>query len=360
MKKILIVITTGFCSYGGLTAVAMNYYRNMDKENLNIDFCSDYKLEPELGQELRKNGSRYYILPKRKKNIISYCIKLKKIINENKYDIIHVHGNSATMFFELEVAKLCKVPIRIAHGHAAKSNYTVFHKLLSGLFYSTYTYAIAVSKKSGDWLYGGRCYNILNNAIDVGKYKYNPRIRNEIRKKYNIENYFVIGNVGKLNNSKNQKFLIEIFNQFHKYNPLSKLMIVGDGELREDIEKMIYKYKLDQDVILTGMKNNVQDYLQAMDVFVFTSIFEGFGMALIEAQACGLYCFSSDVVPYETKVTDNIEYMSLNSSAYMWAKKISDHNYFRREDIDNIEDSIKRNGFDISKEASKLRSIYIK
>ena len=165
MEKILVVITTGFDSVGGITSAAMNYIRNIEKNSISFDFCSFNEPNGELLSEITEYGYNYYKLPDRRKKIIQYCQQLYILLKKNRYNIIHIHGNSSTMVFELLVAKIAKVEKRIVHGHAKSTNYPLANKILSPLFNSLYTDAIAVSNESGKWLYKKR-FTVINNAIE--------------------------------------------------------------------------------------------------------------------------------------------------------------------------------------------------
>ncbi|MDB2116094.1 glycosyltransferase [Clostridium paraputrificum] len=359
MKKILIIITTGFDSCGGLTTVAMNYIRNIDRSNLSIEFCSDNSPDKKLLNELQKNNIKYHQLSSRKKNTIMYYLNLVNLIKRNMYDVIHVHGNSSTMIIELFAAKVCKVKKRIAQVHSSQTSHPILNKMLYLPFKFCYTDAIAVSKQAGDWLFGRDNYTVLNNAIYLNKYKYDEKGRSKIRKKYKIaDDEVVIGNVGKLNGGKNHKFLLQIYKEYLIYNPSSKLIIVGGGTLKNELKNIAQKEKIESKVIFADMQTNVEEYLSAMDCFVFTSIYEGLGMALIEAQASGLYCISSDRVPIETSVTSNIQYLKLNNNIKAWANAILNCPKINRDDI-NILNEITENGFDIKVEANKLVKLYL-
>lgn len=358
MKKVLIVITTDFASNGGLASVMMNYYRNMDRTNYQIDFASTNIPDERLSVEVKETGARYFNLGERKTNTITYIRNLFRLLIKEKYDIIHVNGNSATMLFELLPAFLCGVKVRIAHGHTTKSNYPKMHTILSPFFRKLYTKAIAVSKDTGEWLYK-KDYIILNNAIDVGHYQYNADARKKVREQLGIADKLVLGNVGKLNAPKNHTFLIDIFIEINKRRDDAVLVIAGGGECEAELKQKCKENNITEKVYFLGMLDDVSEIIQAYDVFVFTSKFEGLGMALIEAQASGLECISSDVVPEETKVTTNIHYMSLNKSAKEWADKVLEvSDYDRLEHSKNAILSVKKHGYDIRYEASRLVEIY--
>ena len=362
MKKILIIITTDYVPYGGLTTVMMNYYRAMNKSDLQIDFASTNEAPRELIDELHADGSKYYCLGNRKKNYLNYQHNLKKLLNANKYDVIHVNGNSATMLIELFTAKKTGVPVRIAHGHTTQTTYPLINKMLRRAFEKSYTCSMAVSRLAGDWLYRGKQFIVLNNAIDLNKYKFEEKTRNRVRAELKVEEKFVVGDVGKLNKGKNQRFLLEIFAEFKKRKKNVCLLLVGGGELKVFLEEECRRLNIKDDVIFTGMVSNTARYLQAMDVFVFPSLYEGLGMAVIEAQASGLPCIASDKVPIDTKVSDNIEYLNLEQSPEQWADHILQYAACcdNRSNMSELaSESIRTCGYDIEQEADKLRKIYM-
>lgn len=359
MKKVLIVITTSFVPYGGLTTVMMNYYRAMNKEGLQIDFASTNEPEKTLLDELDRNNSRYFCLGKRKSNLLSYINKLHKLLAREKYDVIHVNGNSATMLFELFIAKMCNVQKRIAHGHSAQTSYPMLNNILKKIFNRTLTTAIAVSSQTGDWLYGENNYVVLKNAIDLDQYRFDNKIRMKTRERFNVNDKYVIGTVGKLNYSKNHEFLIEIFKEIYDKNQNVHLLIIGGGELEQVLKEKVRGLDLMDAVTMTGMQLNVSEFLQAMDVFVFPSKSEGFGLSLVEAQASGLRCIASDNVPKETRVSDFVEYLNLESSSDVWIDKIVGVYDCDRENVSKQAcESIELCGYNIKCEAAALEKIY--
>lgn len=355
MKNILVIITTSFVTYGGLTTVMMNYYRAMDKSGVHIDFASTNEPSQELLDELHSNGSEYYCLGERNKNLFKYRQNLKKVLEKNKYDVIHVNGNSATMALELSAAKQFGVPVRIAHGHNSKTSHSIVHGLLKPLLSKMYTHAISVSKTAGDWLYGGNEYIILNNAIDLEKYKFNKEIRDKVRRALKIDNKFVVGNVGKLNKQKNHTFLLKVFAELKKIRDDACLLLVGGGPLEADLRNECKTLNIENDVIFTGMVDNASDYFQAMDLFVFPSLWEGLPLSLIEAQAAGLPCIVSSNVTTDVACTTDLTYKDVSAGYDDWAKTINMVPQInRKEVIKQVRDA----NFEISREANRLRNVY--
>ncbi len=340
----------------------MNYYRNMDRTELQIDFASSNDLEPELAKELYQNNSSYFNLGSRQKSPVCYMRNLGKLLRAGHYDVIHVNGNSATMAADVFLAKICGIPHRIAHTHNTMTEHPFWHRLLYPMLPCFGNENIAVSTQSGDWLYGKHGYTVLNNAIPTEKYRYDEKVRKQYRNLFHVEGKFVIGSVGRLNRQKNHQYLLHIFARLREQAEDSVLLLVGGGDLEREIKKQADRLGIAEDVIFTGTRKDVEHLLQAMDFFVFPSIFEGLGMVLIEAQASGLYCLCSDVVPQETRVSENIEYMSLSEKPEEWAQRILEIKTTLSGDRERISaqavSTIKRSGYDITLEAEKLRKLY--
>ena len=256
--------------------------------------------------------------------------------------------------------------IRIAHSHntdfqtknkfkKAVGNY--FKKKL--VFYATDYFAC--SKLAGEWLFGDKIvtspkFKVIHNGVDLKKYAFNSKIRNEIRNLYKIsENEIVIGHVGRFTEQKNHVFLIDIFNEYHKINSNSRLLLVGTGILEENVKEKVEDLKIADKVIFAGFRSDVNNYMQAMDLFVLPSKFEGLGLVLIEAQASGLPCFTSkDVVPKEAQVSDLLTYIRLSSNAKKWANIINKSSFNRKDVAKEIKDS----GYDINEAALELEKFY--
>lgn len=360
MKKILIVITTEFVYYGGLTNVMMNYYKALNKDGLHIDFASTNAVEKDdrAYQFIKSNGSNYYYLGSRKKNTFNYLKKIYLLLKTNKYDVIHINGNSATMALELFVSYLAGINTRIAHGHTTRSNHPIVHRLMKKPLNLLSTHKLAVSNSTGKWLFE-KNYIVLNNAIDVHKFAFNRYKRKKIRDEFGINDALVIGNVGKLYAPKNHAFLLEVFHYIISKNGNSFLLLAGGGELENSLNEKALELGIDDKVLFLGMRDDISDIVQAFDVFVFPSTYEGLGLAVIEAQASGLKCIASDRVPFETKVTDNIEYLSLDESPVTWADAILNLNVRNREELSKqAMETIKVRGYDINFEAFKLETIY--
>lgn len=355
MKKVLIVITTRFVSYGGLTTVAMNYYRNIS--SVHMDFASTNAVSQILEDELTERGSVYYQLPPRT-NVVAYYQRLKGVCRG--YDIIHVHANSATSAVELMAAKKVGVKERIVHIHNTTCDHTKIHNVLKPLFDRLYTKGIACSKAAGEWIFTKTGFEILNNAIDVQQYKFDKSDRFEVRHMYSIgEDSVVIGHVGKFVAQKNHGFLIDCFSLIFKSVPDSYLLLVGDGKLRKEIEQKVSSLGLSNHVIFSGMVDTSAAYLSAMDCLVFPSRWEGLPLSVLEAQANGLKCIISDKITPEVAVTGLVNFLNIADSAEMWAQKtLNNIRYDRFAASSKGIYELRKNNYDVLYNAHVLEKIY--
>ena len=347
----------------------MNYYRNIDKDKIQFHFLCDEDSTNIPYEEIEKMGGRVIIIPPYQR-LYEYQKELYRIFKENKYKIVHSHISTLSVF-PLRIAKKAGVPIRIAHSHSTsnkkewkrnliKNILRPFSKLYANQFF-------ACSELSGRWLFGEKAFKnnsikIINNAIDLEKFKFNKEKRDEIRKKLKIdENIILIGHIGRFVTQKNHEFLIDVFNEIIKKrkqeNFDSKLILIGQGNLKENIIEKIKYLGLQDYIIFTGQTTNVSDYYNAMDIFVLPSLYEGLPVVGIEAQANGLLCeFSTDMTK-ETKVLNTTKFISLKETAKKWAKIIlEDYKNFKRKDTF---DEMTQNNFNIIEEAKKLEKYYI-
>lgn len=349
---------------GGVESVVMNYYRHIDRSKIQFDFICDDDSTNIPYDEIEKLGGRVILVPPYQK-VFKYQKELKKIFKEKNYKIVHSHINTLSVF-PLHAAKCAKVPVRIAHSHSTTNKKEWKKNLLKQVlrpFSKVYaTNYMCCSELAGRWLFGNKEYDkgnvyLLNNAIDLDKFKYDEKIRNQKRKELNInDSTLVIGHIGRFVAQKNHTFLIDIFNEVHKQNRDSLLMLVGQGPLINEIQEKVNNLGLKDSVIFLGQRNDANELYQAMDVFVLPSLYEGLGMVLIEAQCAGLPCVASTEVPEVARVTQNLQFADLSFNQLEWANCIlkSLKNYKR---TDNSEE-VRSNNYDITEESNKLVDKY--
>ena len=362
METIRILNVIRSMKMGGAQAIIMNLYRNIDRKQVQFDFLVNE--EGMFDSEIRKLGGRIFLLPYLTEiGPMAYSKKLKAFFIEHpEYRIVHSHMNQVTGII-LQVAKKANVPIKIAHAHSTSNENgllgKIYKKYLQNKINKTTDYRFACSEEAASWLYREDASKaiILKNGIETKKYQFSIEKRRQIRNELQIEEKeFVIGHVGSFREAKNHVFLVKIFYEFQKKYPNSKLVLVGEGELISKIQQLVKELKMEAKVIFTGVKNNAEDYLNAFDFFVFPSLFEGFGMALLEAQCNGLKCYTSQGVPKEVNVTGNVQFLPLTLSAEDWAEQIAKGIGYKRVSKDN---EVRKAGYDILEIAKKLEKFYI-
>lgn len=358
MIKILIINTVSF-RFNGISTIIMNYFLNMEKNDFEIHFLVTSK-ENVFESLMKENHAIIHYIP-RKKNLINYIKKLNQLMKQEKFDIVHVNGQSSFLALELFIAKKNKVKLKIAHSHNDSCNHKVFHYFLKPIFYKTYDVALACSYDAGKWLFGDNDFTILHNGISINRFAYSYDLRKKIRKNLGINlNTYVIGHVGIFNKQKNQRFLVELFYDYQKINFNSILLMVGYGEKKDEIYNYVKKLNLIDKVIFINPTSKIEELYNCMDIFVLPSLWEGLGIVNVEAQANGLPCLVSTAITNEVKcLEDRFFAMELNETSYEWAlmiEKIRNKNYNR-----NIDTSlyIKNKCFDINEESNKLRDVYI-
>lgn len=348
---------------GGLETMIMNYYRMIDKEKVQFDFLTHRPYDGDYGEEIEQLGGIIYHLPVLNPFSPGYKKKLGKFFDSHpEYHVIHVHQDCLSSVI-LKVAKQHGIEIRIAHSHCSSQDKDLKYpvKMFYRQFISKYaTELMACGEDAGNWMFCGAPFRILNNAINSVDYIYDWEKRQTIRNRLGLKkDELVIGHVGRFSPQKNHTFLIDIFYQVKAQHHNSKLLLVGDdrGELADKIKCKVTDLGLSDSVIFTGLRSDVADLMQVMDVFVFPSNYEGLPVTMIEAQASGLPCVISDKVPIECKKTDLVQQMELSNSAVYWAKTIIKvgTGTIRRD----TSESIKAAGFDIVENAKWLQQYYL-
>lgn len=308
----------GKMDMGGQETFIMNLYRNINRQKIQFDFIVNTKQEGYYDKEIESLGGKIYHITSLSKNPIAHCRELKDILSNDEYDIIHRHTCSSIVAIDLLVAKFAKVNNRIVHSHANKTEkFPLFNYLFRPILNFVSTQRLACSREAACHLFGkkkGKKAEVIVNAIDTEKYKFNPDIRLKLRKEYESEKKLVIGHVGRLEPAKNHKFLIDVFCDYNQKNKDAVLWLIGSGSLEEELKEQVKLKEIEDKVKFLGTKNNIEELLMAMDVFVFPSIYEGLGIALIEAQCSGLECLASSNIQDEAIITDRVKRIDIDDS----------------------------------------------
>jgi glycosyltransferase EpsF len=351
---------------GGVESVVMNYYRHIDRNKIQFDFFCDEDSTNIPYEEIEKLGGKVILIPPYQ-NMFKYHKELKRKLKENNYKIVHSHINTLSVF-SLFSAKCAGVPVRIAHSHSTTNSKEKGKNLVKQIlrpFAKVFaTDYMACSEFAGRWLFGNKTYNegkvyLLNNAIDLDKFKYDEKIRKIKREELSIkDDTLVIGHIGRFVTQKNHTFLIDIFNEIHKKNNNSILLLAGQGPLEKQIKDKVDLLGLSDSVKFLGQRNDANELYQAFDVLCLPSLYEGLPVVGVEAQAAGLLCFFSDEMTKETKALNSTIFMSLSDSSKVWSNNIIvKYSKTKRKDTKK-EMSLKK--FNINEEANKLVNRYEK
>lgn len=355
---------------GGSETMTMNYFRNIDRSKVQFDFLQHRYYKAAYEDEIAElGGTVYKICPPYPQNYFKYRKELRKLLKEHpEYQIIHSNMMELGLFGYME-AKRCGVPVRICHAHTAPDNPKITIKSLMRSSYKNMmrkyiTHQFACGKKAAKWVFGEK--NIehviyMKNAVDAELYRYRPEVEKEIREEFHLGDRFVVGHVGRFFEPKNHPFIIDIFAEIVKQDPNAILMLVGGGEL-DDVVMNQTKLKvnslgLENNVIFTGVRTDVNRVIQAFDIFILPSLYEGFPVVMVEAQAAGLKCIMSDAVTNECDITGNVEVVALKAGVQDWAERILSYkgSYKKIDMYQTIVDA----GFDIKENAKWLEEFYL-
>ncbi|HLR52451.1 MAG TPA: glycosyltransferase family 1 protein [Candidatus Avamphibacillus sp.] len=349
---------------GGAETMIMNLYRNIDRSKIQFDFIVHTEEKCDFDDEIYKLGGRIFRVPAYKgKNHINYWKSWRDFFNDHpEYNIIHGHVRSTAAIY-LRIAKKYGLTT-IAHSHNISSG-NGFSALIKNLLQYPIRYVadylFACSKAAGKWLFGTEAckksnFHILNNAIDVKDFTFNKEVRKKKRKEFGIEDRFVIGHVGRFHPQKNHDFIVDIFKSIHDRYNNAVLLLVGDGELRQTMERKVNELGLSDQVIFTGVRSDIPELMQTMDLFLFPSLYEGLGIVVVEAQAAGLHCIVSKTIPKEVYITDLVKSISLKQKAEEWADEALKIAEFDRL---NFRDTVKSSGYDITETTKWVENFYL-
>lgn len=331
-NRIKVLYIIGGMDRGGAESFVLNTARTIDRQKFDIvilcytNYTHGNKYVYQ--DDLKKLGiSIIKIADNRFRNPLKFVSDIKKFIKKTQPNIVHSHSDMISGL-TLLAAKSAGVTMRIAHSHSAFSPKLkslpnkLFGWLLRRILDTVATHRIACSIKAGEFLFGKKQFHVLQNSIDVEKFRFNDKYRKELRKSYSISAADeVLLNIGRLAPVKNQEFLIKMFAEYRANNHESKLFIIGDGDERKNLLNQIAQLDLTEYVFVLSARNDIYKYYSFADLFVMPSFFEGFPFVAIEAQANGIPCLFSDTISSESAITNDVKFLSLKSSTSSWSKK---------------------------------------
>lgn len=364
MKKILVFGITD--NPGGVESVIMSYYRHIDRNEIQFDFLCNTEIVAHE-EEIKSLGGKIYRVCARSKSRKQYKEDMNAFFSQHskEYCAIWVNVCSLANIDYLKYAKKYGISRRIIHSHNSQNMDTslrgLLHKLNKNKIDKYATDFWACSRDAAHWFYKDEIAKnavIIHNAIDWKKMAFDQEKRYQIRKQYDLEDSFVIGNVGRLHFQKNQEFIIDIFDELHKEDDKYKLILVGQGEDEKKLKEKVLQLGLNDFVLFTGVQSDIQAWLSAFDFFLFPSKFEGLSIAGLEAQANGVPILCSAIVnPLELKVNSNFEFMSLEKGKLEWAKEIKKLASKGRILSHDIASNFIKSGYDIETESSRFEKL---
>lgn len=360
MKRILFI--SQYLNRAGTEAFMMGVFRGIDHSRFQVDFLLYTQEETDYTREVEAAGGKVWRVTSRKESPLRWYSELNHFFRNHakEYAAIHFCGNSLTTIAPLLFAYAYHIPIRISHAHnssASGIHNRLLHLLQRKVAFRLTTHHFACSSMAGKWFFGSKPADIIKNGIMTEKFAYTPTVRDQIRAQYNIsEGTTVIGHVGRFEAEKNHSFILDIFASYLKTNPKSILMLIGIGSLLESAKEKALALGLTDKVLFLGEQKNVNQLLQAFDIFLMPSTFEGQPFVLIEAQCAGLPCLVSDIINDDICLTPNVAKCSLKQAADKWAHQIGGLlDSFQRKDESPI---IEKQGYALNTTISYLEKVY--
>lgn len=358
MNKVKVLIITSGLTAGGVDTLILNTLSLMDQDKYSIDFLIFDDSKDDWKDKFTKYGGKIYKVPRARKQGLLKAIKTyKRIIIDGGYKVVHSHIGFGSILPVIACSRINHAGI-ITHAHYDNYEANKITQFFGRILFNVFPCRkLACSYGAGKALYGKSAkFEFIKNGIDSEKFSYNPTYREEVRRELNVdEDTFVVGTVGRMEYQKNHEFLIKIFNEINTKCKKAKLILVGDGVLRQEIQNQVNELGIEDKVVFLGIRNDVYRLLQAMDVFIMPTRFEGLSLALLEVECAGLPCLTTDVVPKEAKITDDFHFLSLNDDASVWAEQAL---YYKGKPRRTGIDIIIANGFDKRSAAESWFRIY--
>ena len=357
----VLIIQTNAIDKNGVTNVVFNYLKALSVNDLCIDMVSKNDPIQVYKDEVSRHHGTIFYFPRTYKSYLKRLFAIRRLVKRNKYDIVHFHCNSHIIVPELLAIKAGGCKVRIVHSHNTSTSFPFVSNLLTPLFNSLCTHCLACGIEAGRWMFGKREFEVMNNGIDTKRFAFSNEKRTLMRNRLGLsDSDILIGHVGHyLGVVKNQKFIVNIFNKLSE-DAQYRLCLIGDGPNKPEVERKVDELGLKDRVYFAGNVDNVEDYLNAIDIIVMPSLHEGLPLTLVEQQANGLICLCADTITQEADKTGNLRFLSLQASIDEWAEAVKKNININEREFRSVE-SIKRirtAGYDIYNEAKKLMKFY--
>lgn len=368
--RVLRVLQVGMTrNLGGIETYLIEQFRHLDKSKIDYDFVNitgEYSICYE--DEILASGSKIFKVVSRHKNPLLHYWQWFNILLQNKgvYDVIVLNTNSLEYVFPLVLGKVFGIPVRVIHSHNSgfENKQGLARRILVGMNKKLLAWSanlrFACSQFAGQWMFKDNPYHVIYNAIDIHKYDADLAVRDEMRQALNLDTALTLLHVGRFSYQKNHSFLLDIFKEVHSIQPDSVLLLVGDtteeSEFLTEVKRKIKAYGLEHVVRLLGRRDDVNKIMQAADVLVMPSFFEGLTVVGIEAQACDLPLLLSDTVTKELGLLPSTQFISLDAGAKAWAEVIVNSKQHNRR---SRYEELKAAGYDIGFETERVEKLLI-
>lgn len=355
----------------GQETLIMNLYRNIDRSKVQFLFLCTNRIKGDFDEEISELGGKIFYLEELKcKGVLKYYKRTKTLyqwLKQNKdfVDVAHLHTHHASGVLVHWIACKCAGIRFIAHSHNTTGPHIYFHKFCRFILNFLEFTRFACGYEAARWMYGDRKLKkgevcIIHNGIDTRKYKYTDGGRTSIRRELGIEGKTVIGHVGRFSEQKNHTFLISVFEEYHKLNSDSVLLLIGEGHLRTNMESLVKAKGMEKSILFLGTRSDIPELLSAMDLFLFPSLFEGLSVAAIEVQCNGLTCLTSDIPSMrESNITSLLHFRSLSDSVESWAIDIGRILMENKTNRNSYCNEVRQQGYDIYDVAKDIENKYI-
>lgn len=362
---IRVAIIAGKVDSGGKKNLIMEYYRHINRNEIQFDFICDSDSQAIPTEEIQSLGGRIYIIAPYQ-NILKNMSDMRKIFLKNHYLIVHAY-NSTMNIFPMYVAKQCGIPVRISESlsMAHEGDWkTILKKILRPMSKYFANYYMACGSECGKWQFGNKLFNegkvdVFKTVINTTFNSYHPDIREQTRKTHGWDNKIVIGHIGRFTVQKNSIHMLEIFGAIARKEPRAILCLIGDGELKEDMFKKIHELHIESQVNYLGRREDIQQFYNAMDCFILPSLYEGLPVVGLEAESCGLPMFFSTEITKEANACELGHFIGLDENIDIWADEILNackkNMPIRKSYATKVRDA----GFDSASEAERLQQYYI-
>ena len=371
--RVLQVFTT--MGRGGAESMIMNYYRNIDRTKVQFDFLVHRQERAAFDDEIEQMGGVIYRMPAINPiNPKKYYKTLRTFFKtHNTYRIVHSHLNTFSTF-PLKIAEEFKIPTRIAHAHIAMDPITLKNTLKSipntiealkkvvklyvkRTIHKHTTHSFACGKKAGNWLYGKKAeFHIMNNAISAHNFAYDIDKETELKEEFKIQDKIVLGHIGRFTHQKNHSFLIDVLADVLVSNKNYVLVLIGDGPLMQNSIEQAKKLHIFEQILFLGLKTNISELIQMIDVFVFPSLYEGLPVTLVEAQAAGLKILASNNITEEVKLTEDIQFLPITEGTAPWVNALLELGSITKN---KNYDKIVAGNYDIINNSNEIQNFYL-